>query len=61
MTADRSPQASNRVDSVPPLGRPPEFAEDRLGRIQRLLTWAQFDNGAAHPVAGGLQTSTAPQ
>jgi hypothetical protein len=26
-----------------------------------LLTWAQFDNGAAHPVAGGLQTSTAPQ
>jgi outer membrane PBP1 activator LpoA protein len=38
-----------------------QLAEDRLGRIQRLLTWAQFDNGAAHPVAGGLQASPAPQ
>ncbi|MHB8678586.1 MAG: penicillin-binding protein activator [Rudaea sp.] len=38
-----------------------QLAEDRLGRVQRLLTWAQFDNGAAHPVAGGLQTSSAPQ
>ncbi len=38
-----------------------QLAEDRLGRVQRLLTWAQFDNGAAHPVAGGLQTSAAPQ
>lgn len=38
-----------------------QLAEDRLGRIQRLLTWAQFDNGAAHPVAGGLQTSAVPQ
>ncbi|MBS0558295.1 MAG: penicillin-binding protein activator [Proteobacteria bacterium] len=37
-----------------------QLAEDRLGRIQRLLTWAQFDNGAAHPVAGSLQTSAAP-
>lgn len=38
-----------------------QLAEDRLGRIQRLLTWAQFDNGAARLVAGGLQTSAAPQ
>ena len=38
-----------------------QLAEDRLGRVQRLLTWAQFENGAAHPVAGGLQTSAAPQ
>ena len=38
-----------------------QLAEDRLGRIQRLLTWARFDNGAAHPVAGSLQTSAAPQ
>lgn len=38
-----------------------QLAEDRFGRIQRLLTWAQFDNGAAHPVAGGLQASQVPQ
>jgi outer membrane PBP1 activator LpoA protein len=38
-----------------------QLAEDRLGRIQRLLTWVQFDNGAAHTVAGGLQTSAVPQ
>lgn len=38
-----------------------QLAEDRLGRIQRLLTWARFDNGAAHPVAGGLSMSNAPQ
>jgi outer membrane PBP1 activator LpoA protein len=38
-----------------------QLAEDRLGRIQRLLTWARFDNGVAHPLAGSLQTSAAPQ
>ncbi len=38
-----------------------QLAEDRLGRVQRLLTWARFDNGAAHPVNGSLQTSAAPQ
>ena len=38
-----------------------QLAEDRLGRVQRLLTWARFDNGAAHPVAGGLSISAAPQ
>ncbi|MBS0571234.1 MAG: penicillin-binding protein activator [Proteobacteria bacterium] len=37
-----------------------QLAIDRLGRVQRLLTWAQFDNGAARPVVGGLQASPAP-
>jgi len=38
-----------------------QLAEDNLGRIQRLLVWAQFDNGAARPVNGGLSVSAAPQ
>ncbi|MEO8804369.1 MAG: penicillin-binding protein activator [Rudaea sp.] len=38
-----------------------QLAEDSLGRIQRLLIWARFDNGAAHPINGSLQMSTAPQ
>jgi len=37
-----------------------QLAEDNYGRIQRLLTWAQFDNGAARPINGGLQMSAAP-
>jgi uncharacterized protein len=37
-----------------------QLAEDTYGRIQRLLTWAQFDNGAARPINGGLQMSAAP-
>jgi len=37
-----------------------QLAEDSYGRIQRLLTWAQFDNGAARPINGGLQMSAAP-
>ncbi len=36
-----------------------QLAEDNLGRIQRLLIWAQFENGAAHPVNGGLSVSAA--
>jgi len=36
-----------------------QLAEDNLGRVQRLLTWARFDNGTPHPV-NGLQMSTAP-
>jgi len=36
-----------------------QLAEDNLGRIQRLLTWARFDNGTPHPV-NGLQVSSAP-
>lgn len=38
-----------------------QLAEDRLGRIQRLLTWARFDNGAARPIAGGLSLSAPTQ
>lgn len=38
-----------------------QLAEDSLGRIQRLLTWARFDNGVAHPINGSLQMSPAPQ
>lgn len=38
-----------------------QLAEDNLGRIQRLLIWAQFDNGAAHPINGSLSMSAAPQ
>ncbi|MGA9334039.1 MAG: penicillin-binding protein activator [Rudaea sp.] len=38
-----------------------QLAEDSLGRIQRLLIWASFDNGAAHPINGSLQMSAAPQ
>ncbi len=34
-----------------------QLAEDNDGRIQRLLSWAQFDNGAARPVSGALQMS----
>jgi outer membrane PBP1 activator LpoA protein len=37
-----------------------QLAEDSLGRIQRLLIWARFDNGTPHPVNGGLQMSAAP-
>ncbi len=38
-----------------------QLAEDNYGRIQRLLTWAQFDNGAARPINGVLQMSATPQ
>ena len=38
-----------------------QLAEDNLGRIQRLLIWAQFENGIAHPVNGGLSVSAATQ
>jgi len=36
-----------------------QLAEDNLGRIQRLLIWARFDNGTPHPLNGGLQMSAA--
>jgi outer membrane PBP1 activator LpoA protein len=38
-----------------------QLAEDNLGRIQRLLIWAQFENGAAHPINGGLSVSAVAQ
>jgi len=37
-----------------------QLTADNLGRIQRLLTWARFDNGTPHPLNGGLQMSAAP-
>jgi outer membrane PBP1 activator LpoA protein len=38
-----------------------QLAEDNLGRIQRLLVWARFENGAAHPINGSLSVSAAAQ
>jgi outer membrane PBP1 activator LpoA protein len=38
-----------------------QLAEDNLGRIQRLLIWAQFDNGGAHPINGSLSMSAVAQ
>lgn len=38
-----------------------QLTEDNLGRIQRLLIWAQFNNGAAHPINGGLSMSALTQ
>jgi uncharacterized protein len=51
--------AQHRDSYVP--GATGQLAEDNLGRIQRLLIWAQFDNGAAHPINGGLSVSAAGQ
>ena len=51
---------SQHHDSYLP-GATGQLAEDNLGRIQRLLVWAQFDNGVAHPINGGLSVSSAPQ
>ncbi|MEO8671505.1 MAG: penicillin-binding protein activator [Tahibacter sp.] len=34
-----------------------QLASDSFGRVRRLLTWARFDNGVAHPAAGGLSFS----
>jgi outer membrane PBP1 activator LpoA protein len=50
---------AQRPDSYLP-GATGQLAADSLGRIQRLLTWARFDNGTPHPVNGGLQMSVAP-
>ena len=44
---------STHHDSYLP-GATGQLAEDSQGRIQRLLVWAQFENGAAHPIAGSL-------
>jgi outer membrane PBP1 activator LpoA protein len=46
---------SQHRDSYLP-GATGQLAEDNQGRIQRLLTWAQFDNGAARPINGQLQS-----
>ncbi len=31
-----------------------QLVEDDFGRIQRVLTWARFRNGIAHPISGSL-------
>ncbi|HEX6831919.1 MAG TPA: penicillin-binding protein activator [Rudaea sp.] len=49
---------SQHHDSYVP-GATGQLAEDNLDRIQRLLIWARFDNGVAHPVNGGLSVSGA--
>ena len=36
-----------------------QLAADNFGRVHRLMTWARFDGGVAHPVSG-LSLSTAP-
>ncbi|MEP6484481.1 MAG: penicillin-binding protein activator [Rudaea sp.] len=48
---------SQHRDSYLP-GATGQLAEDGSGRIQRLLTWAQFDNGTARPVNGQLQSNS---
>jgi uncharacterized protein len=51
---------SQHHDSYVP-GATGQLAEDNLDRIQRLLIWARFDNGVAHPINGGLSVSGNPQ
>ena len=51
---------SQHRDSYVP-GATGQLAEDNLDRIQRLLIWARFDNGVAHPINGGLSVSGTPQ
>ncbi len=51
--------AEHRDSYLP--GATGQLAEDNYGKIQRLLTWAQFDNGAARPTNGSLQMSSTPQ
>jgi outer membrane PBP1 activator LpoA protein len=36
-----------------------QLAADSFGRVHRLLTWARFENGVAHPALGGLSISGA--
>jgi outer membrane PBP1 activator LpoA protein len=49
---------AQRPDSYLP-GATGQLATDSLGRVQRLLIWARFDNGTPHPLNGGLQMSAA--
>ncbi len=50
---------SQHHDSYLP-GATGQLTEDALGRIHRLMIWAQFDNGVAHPINGELSMSQAP-
>jgi len=37
-----------------------QLTEDALGRVHRVPIWASFQNGVAHPVAAGLDSTPAP-
>ena len=37
-----------------------QLASDQFGRIRRVLTWAQFQNGLARPLSGSLQIEAVP-
>ncbi|WP_332025299.1 penicillin-binding protein activator [Rudaea sp.] len=46
-------------DSYQP-GATGQLTIDGLGRVQRLMIWARFTDGVAHPLNGGLQMSSVP-
>ncbi|MDR3445000.1 MULTISPECIES: penicillin-binding protein activator [unclassified Dyella] len=37
-----------------------QLTSDQFGRIRRVLVWAKFQDGLAHPINGSLQMDTAP-
>lgn len=37
-----------------------QLTTDGVGRVQRVLTWARFQDGVAQPINGSLQMSSAP-
>ena len=37
-----------------------QLTADQFGRMRRVLIWAQFQDGLAHPLSGNLQTDDVP-
>ena len=37
-----------------------QLTADQFGRVRRVLIWAQFQDGLAHPLSGNLQTDDMP-
>lgn len=37
-----------------------QLTADQFGRVRRVLVWAKFDDGLAHPLNGSLQMDSAP-
>ncbi|MFC5582989.1 penicillin-binding protein activator [Rhodanobacter terrae] len=37
-----------------------QLTADQFGRVRRVLIWAQFQDGLAHPLSGSLQTDDVP-
>lgn len=37
-----------------------QLTADRFGRVRRVLIWAKFQDGLAHPLSGSLQTDDVP-